>query len=327
MTVLLSTRNPVYLLLAFCCLLTTGAVIARKKNQPHWLANNLRFLMTMLFLSSLINTLFTHSGNTVLFTLPENWLLIGGEFTLESLIFGLINGLVIGSLYITFNVLNLALSVKQMRLLIPTIFHPITLTITIALTFFPSIQKRAREIKEAQMIRGNEMKRISDWLPLLLPLLITSLENAFLLSESMSSRGFHIQQKLIPYEVTLISVIIATFSVFSGWILRLYGYPDWVSLLLYSLGGLILGATIIAGNRKVKITHYKASNLQKKDVRATIAFSVLIAVWVFLRLSSLFPQFSYTPYPELSPPPIHLAGIIFSLMPALPIIFMKNDQI
>ncbi len=102
-----------------------------------------------------------------MFNLPDGWLLIGGAVTLESIVYGAINGLVISALYLLFNVFNKALSVKQITKLIPRAFHPIATMVTISLTFFPSIQQRIREIREAQLIRGNPMKKVADWLPIL----------------------------------------------------------------------------------------------------------------------------------------------------------------
>ena len=179
----LSTRNPIYLSLILTGLIMLGHHLALDKKIKGWAVSNFRFLLTMILLSTMINGLFSHVGQIILFTIPKGWPLIGGNITLESLAYGMINGLVIGALYILFNIINLALSIKQLTRMIPRAFHPIAMMVTIALTFFPSIQKRAREIKEAQMIRGNPMKKISDWLPIIIPLLVTSLENAFQLAE------------------------------------------------------------------------------------------------------------------------------------------------
>ncbi len=152
--ILLTTRNPLLLLVILVQLLALGVQMTEFGNRKRWLGQNLSFIGTMLLLSSLINFIFTHSGNTVLFSLPDDWFLIGGKFTLESLLHGTINGLVISSLYLTFTLFNKALSVEQLTRLIPTAFYPLTLIITISLTFFPSIQERTAQIKEAQMIRG-----------------------------------------------------------------------------------------------------------------------------------------------------------------------------
>lgn len=322
---LLSTRNPIYLLVSLISLFSLGAWIAEKKHQSFWLRQNLRFLLTMVLLSTLINTLFTHAGQTLLFTIPESLPLIGGSITLESLVYGMINGLVIGSLYLAFNIINLALSVKQLTRLIPPAFHPISVMVTIALTFFPSIQQRAREIKEAQMIRGNPMKKVSDWLPLLMPLLVTSLENAILLSESMTARGFHTQHTSNASTLAIIGSITATFAVFSGWILRLYSYPYLFSFTLYIFGGSILILTLFIAGRQSKITHYHQEQWQTPDILGSIFFFLILIGFSFLNVTDRFPSLVYSPYPKLSWPSPQIIGLILSMTFITPIIFSFND--
>ncbi len=187
---LLSTRNPIYILIILLTLFLVGARISKAKQQPGWIVQNLRFIAVMALLSTLINTLLTHSGQTILIKFPKNWLLVGGNITLESLVYGAVNGLIIGALYLVFNIFNLALSTRQITQLIPNAFRPISILITISLTFFPSIQKRTREIREAQMIRGNPMKKIADWIPIIIPLLVNSLESAFILAEIINCSWF-----------------------------------------------------------------------------------------------------------------------------------------
>ena len=72
LSLLLTTRNPLYLLIMAIILLILGHSIAEKKAQTFWLRGNLRFLFTMLAISTVINTLFSHTGMTVIFSLPEN---------------------------------------------------------------------------------------------------------------------------------------------------------------------------------------------------------------------------------------------------------------
>lgn len=322
---LLSTRNPLYLLVILIGLLILGAFMAKKKHHSFWLRQNLRFLLTMLILSTLINTFFTHSGQTILFTIPENWPLIGGGITLESLFYGIINGLVIGSLYLVFNIINLALSIKQLTRLIPTAFHPIAVMVTIALTFFPSIQQRAREIKEAQMIRGNPMNKVSDWLPLLLPLLVTSLEKAILLSESMAARGFHASQSSNTSTLAIIGSITATFAVFSGWILRLYSYPEFLSIILYIFGASILIMTFFLTGRQSKITHFHQEQWQKCDILGTTFFTLILAGFIIFNITDRLPSLAYSPYPALSWPSLQIIGLILSTTSITPIIFSCHD--
>ena len=324
MVILLTNRNPIYLVVVLTGLLVLGAKLSKKNGYKSWLLQNSRFLGTMIVLSSLINALFTHTGNLVLFRFPEDWLLIGGKITLESFLVGMINGLVIGSLYITFNIINLALSVKQITRLIPNIFHPIAIMITISLTFFPSIQQRAQEIKEAQMIRGNPMKRISDWSPLLLPLLISSLENAFLLSESMTARGFSSNRESgSEFRITF-PIIIAVFIFFSGWVLRLYQYPAYISILCYFFGACIIFLALFFANRKIKLTRFHQETWRKNDTIPAVILLITFVIWTALQLTSNLASTNYSPNPSLSMPSIQVLGILPSLSPWVPMFFFDK---
>ncbi len=321
---ILSTRNPIYLSLVLIALFVLGDRKAKVQHRKTWIGLNLRFLISMVLISSLVNGLFTHLGQTKLFHFPSNWLLIGGDITLESLIYGVINGLIIGSLYLSFNILNLALSVKQLSRLIPRAFHPIGMTATLALTFFPSIQQRAREIKEAQMIRGNPMKKISDWLPILLPLIVTSLEDAIILSESMTSRGFHAVPSGNHANFAIISLVIGTFSIFSGWILNLFEYPQVISIFLYLVGGSLIILTLLKKGREFRVTHYHQVLWKEKDIIFGAIF--LISIILQIIFAVFFDNnFSYSPYPQLSMPSLNIGGILLSAVPLIPILVSNHD--
>ena len=324
MVFILSTRNPVYLSLILVGLLFFGQSSAREKKIKNWVLANLRFLLAMILLSTLINGIFSHVGQTILFTIPQKWPRIGGNFTLESLVYGAINGLVIGALYILFNVINLALSIKQLTWLIPRAFHPIAMMVTISLTFFPSIQKRAREIKQAQMIRGNPMKKIVDWLPIFIPLLVTSLENAFLLAESMTTRGFH-QPIDLKAPGNLVSLILGAFFVFSGWILQLFNYPRYLSAPLFVIGfGLIL-LTLMTVGKHSKITRYHLEEWKPMDIMITIVIVLYLVLFIYLRWADGMPSLNYSPYPYLSIPTLQTIGLLFCILPFVPMIIKRND--
>jgi len=321
---LLSTRNPFYLFLTLTGLFILGRRLAKAKHINVWVRPNLRFLMTMISLSTLINGLFSHAGETVLLTLPSGWPLVGGNITLESLAYGAVNGLVIGALYMLFNIINLALSIKQITRLIPRAFHPIAMMVTIALTFFPSIQRRAREIKEAQMIRGNPMKKISDWLPILIPLLVTSLENAFLLAESMTARGFHKQVDLRTPQ-NLISLILGTFAVFSGWLLQLYRYPIWISSVLYFIGGGVILLTLILIGKQTKITRYHHEGWTRADILMSLGIAFYLIIFAYTSLTNQLPTLDYSPYPYISIPVVQTLGFLFCLLPLIPMVLPEHD--
>jgi len=325
LAILLSTRNPFYLIILLTDLLILGVHLSQKISRRFWVSQNLRFIITMMLISTVINAIFTHTGQTLLFKIPQNWILVGGNITLESILYGAINGLVIGCLYLAFNILNLTLTIKQLTRLIPAVFYPIAMMVTISLTFFPSIQKRARAIKEAQMIRGNPMKKVSDWVPLFMPLLVSSLENAFLLSESMTSRGFNSQVSTLSPKLITGGFIVGTLAVFSGWILHLYALPLPVSLVLYFLGGTIVGVILLQTERQSHVTRYTKQEWLTKDI---ISFSMILfglASMLVLQVTDQFPPLSYNPFPVITPPEVNLMGIIVCLFPILPAFFRTND--
>lgn len=321
---LLTTRNPVYIVVMLAGLFSLGRRLARDRSNISWVWPNLRFLLTMIMLSTLINGLFAHTGNTVLFTIPRSWPLVGGDITVESMVYGAVNGLVIGALYLLFNIINLALTTKQITRLIPRAFHPIAVVITIALTFFPSIQQRAREIKEAQMIRGNPMKKISDWIPILIPLLVTSLENAFLLSESMTARGFHKQTDLQSPRA-LVNLILAAFLIFSGWILHMYRFPSMVFISLYVFGVSLVAITLVTIGKRANVTRYHKETWTKTAKFSAILIGIYLSGFAFLALTSRLPTLVFSPYPQLNFPATQVLGLIFSLIPFLPFLVLHHD--
>lgn len=322
---LISTRNPAYILVTLIFLFLLGTKISQNKEFPNWTGQNLRFMVSMVGISIMINTLFAHTGQSILFSFPNNWPLIGGNITFESLLYGAINGLIIGSLYLVFNIFNLVLSTKQITRMIPNAFRPISIMITISLTFFPSIQHRTREIREAQIIRGNKMKKVSDWIPIIIPLLVTSLENAFLLSESLSSRGFYSKPSNKNSQGNLIVLVLSIFLIFAGWILHLYDYPIVASIIFYCLGfGGFLFIFIYAG-RQVNVTHFHEEIWRVHDIIFVGVNLIFTCALIVLTLTKNLSSLEYSPFPRLSFPDISVLGILASALPGLPLFFIKHD--
>src|SRR4030043_1151670 len=90
----------------------------------------------------------------------------------------------------SFTVLNLALPVRDLISLIPRAFFPVAVVTSIAVTYLPTTMRQFQQIREAQAGRGHQMRKLRDWLPLLMPLLVGGLEHAMQLAEAMTARGF-----------------------------------------------------------------------------------------------------------------------------------------
>jgi hypothetical protein len=210
--------------------------------------------------------------------------------------------------------------------LIPQAFYPLTIITTISLSFFPSIQEKTRQIKEAQMIRGNPMKKLSDWLPIMVPLMVTSLENAIRLSESMTARGFQVKTASKGPSKGLMILILATFLVFSGWTLSLFGYPHWISWALYLAAGFLVGFLFFTQSKKTQITHLHQDQWQPVDTLATAVFGVHFLVLLGLILFQQTDFLSYSPYPTLAFPTFPPVALILALVPGLPFLLVQHDN-
>ena len=164
------TRNPLYLAIL---LGIVGIQYTLASRQPlrgttqGWRAL-LRLTMTLALLFIPFNALTVHAGTHTLFRLPSAWPLIGGDITLEAVVWGATTSLGLLALMVLFATFNLSVGQAQILNLTPAFIYEAGLVVSIALTFVPQMLVSAREIREAQLIRGHRMRRARDMLPLLM---------------------------------------------------------------------------------------------------------------------------------------------------------------
>ena len=72
----------------------------------------------------------------------------------------------------------------------PAFIYQMGVVSAIAVGFVPQMVAAWQTIREAQQVRGHRVRGLRDLLPLIMPLLITALERAMQLAESMEARGF-----------------------------------------------------------------------------------------------------------------------------------------
>ena len=125
-----STRNPLYLGLIFLILIINWRLVkmrVEKENpEPNYQIpfSPLKISLFIILFSAIFNGLISQFGETVIFVLP-NWIpYLGGPITLEGLVYGAINGLVLSGILTAFFVINLALPVYSLVRLIPGAFYP-----------------------------------------------------------------------------------------------------------------------------------------------------------------------------------------------------------
>jgi energy-coupling factor transport system permease protein len=328
LVVLSVTRNPLYLALTLACVgLVAKTVRSEIRTGPVPLSP-LRFGLVVVTLSALFNALSVHVGRTILFRLPD-WLpLLGGPITLEALVFGALNGVVLTGIFAVFMVLNRALPVRSLVRLIPRAFYQVAVVVSIALTYVPTTLRQFQQIREAQAIRGHRTRGLRDWLPLFMPLLVGGLERALQLTEAIIARGFASSGEKAHDAITRLVIAEGLIALLIGWLLRLVWNQQLLGLALMLAGfGLVLVALWVVG-RRVPHTDYRPEPWTGRDW--VIALGAMVAVVAFLLevpgldRKSIF----YYPYPALTWPrfaPIVGLTILGLLAPAL--VSLKQSRI
>lgn len=309
LAVTMATRNPWYLglLLLWVGLVTLVAnrrVAARERGGgasfpptiPVW-----RFALVVIPVAAIFNGLFVHAGETMLFTIPQSIPVIGGDVTLEALVYGALNGVILVALFAAFLLFNRVTPVRDLIRLAPRAYYPVAVTVAVAITFVPVTLRQAAQIREAQAIRGSTLRGVRGWLPLFLPLLSGGLERALMLAEAMVARGFAAgggTTGLLPQAGMIVGIVL----VLVGWLLRLlWGAPTLGAALLL-VGIALVALAIWRAGRATPRTTYRPAPWGAREwsvALAALATALLFLLPLPVDRSSLF----YTPYPLFTLPP------------------------
>jgi energy-coupling factor transport system permease protein len=222
--------------------------------------------------------------------------------TLEALIYGLMNGLVLGNIFTAFMVLNLVLPTHSLVRLIPRAYYSLAIVISIAITFLPVTRRQLQLVIEAQAIRGKGMRGVGDYLALIMPVLENGLERSVQLAETLTARGFasaETENQSSRYQWGTLAGLVL---ILAGWILNLD--PEWrdTGILLVPTGCLLVGGMLWAGGRGSRRTSYRKETWRWLDglAIACAAGNMLIVMELIPGLDTA--SLHFTPYPSLSIP-------------------------
>ena len=195
----LLTSNPVYLGVALLMIVHTQRTVTRRSRAGAAWGAFARFALFFVLFTLAFNVLMGGAGETVLVELPawrvtgENGATlfqVGGALTAESLVSGLLRAGAMLVVIFALAIFNSLADQSQMLRGLPRWLDQATTVVTIAVTFMPQLVAAQRDIREALALRGYRMRRLRDFLPLILVLLGEALERAMGLAESMEARGY-----------------------------------------------------------------------------------------------------------------------------------------
>lgn len=152
--------------------------------------SKLKQLVAIILLTAIVNGLFVHKGVTVLFYLNDN------AITLESIIYGVAAGTMMGSVMMWFRTLNHIMTSDKIVYLFGRVNPSVSLVISMSFRFIPLFKEQLREISEGQWCLGRDsskggiIKRAKQFMKELSILITWSLENSIEISDSMRARGY-----------------------------------------------------------------------------------------------------------------------------------------
>jgi energy-coupling factor transport system permease protein len=302
----LFSRNPLYLILALLAVAIVRAQSGesgRERALPIW-----RFGLLIIALSTVWNALTAHFGETIVLTLPASLPLIGGRITLEALLFGLSNGLAVWLLFAAFNTFGAAVTPYRILSLAPRALRHAGLVVSIALAFLPQMLRAARDVRDAQAVRGYRPRRLRDLPALFMPLLLNSLENAAQLAEAMEARGYGRAANRRSG--------LGWLGLLIGGLIQLYWRDSFAGLIVIALS---LGWLIISERRAGLVTRYRRERWSRADAFVGLASLASLSVMLFVAASDP-AALAYYPYPRATLPALNLivvAAVLLLTAPAL----------
>jgi energy-coupling factor transport system permease protein len=322
--------NPLYLVIVLLCVALVRASHGTGSSPlPAW-----RFGLAVVGFSTLYNALLTHFGDTVLLQLPRAIPLVGGPVTLEAAAFGASRGLALWVILAVSSALNDILSPYELVRLTPRFLRQAGLVISITLAFVPQIVRSFRQVREAQAIRGHQLRGIRDLTALLIPLLADSLEKAVQLAEAMEARGYGNLKSQTPALRAGASVsnlksqvlmVGGLSGVLLGWLAEAYWRNGigW-AVIAASAVAFVLGFRAMAAHAP-RTTHYKRQTWSQRDTLLTVLSAASLAVVAAVLV--LDPQaLAFYPYPRATLPPFDVRlGICLALL-GVPALVRPRDE-
>jgi energy-coupling factor transport system permease protein len=311
-------RNPLYIvLLLLVVAITDTTMVATRGNRR--LPSPLTFAKIALPLAILFNALVVHVGDTILFRLPDGLPLIGGAITLEAIVYGLLNGLTLTLIFAGFSVFNEITPSHELVRLAPRAFHEAGVVLSIALTFVPQTTRSLQRIREAQAVRGHRLRGLSDWLPIVVPLLVSGLERSMGLAEAMVARGYgSVRSRSQPLRLQML-LILGLLSLLGGWLGWVFFRPIVPSAehalgptplgptaILAALaivgGGALIVATLWLAGRHAPRNRYRLRHWSVADSLVTLGCILTLAAITLPLPFADTATIYYAPYPALTLP-------------------------
>ncbi len=187
LVVALGTTNPYYRGLVA---LAGVALLLRQARPGARLRPLFLLLLGAVLGAALLNPLLSHVGDDVLFSLPAWIPVAGGSITAEAVVFGLVAGLGIGASALAVAPLSLAIESHELINALPGFLERTGTALSASLHLVPGVARSYTAIREGQLLRGWKPGGPAAWGEVLVPTLLTAIEDSVQLAEAMEARAY-----------------------------------------------------------------------------------------------------------------------------------------
>lgn len=308
-----------------------AAAVAASRTGPTPFRSFLVLGLVFLVLRTILFALTGHAGQTILVELPVIGLpaalggtTLGGPVTAEVVITTALESLRMVAVIACFGAfISVTETIEVMRL-VPRFLFEAALVVNIGMAFAPQLARSARDLRDAQIMRGARRRGWSSVAPTVVPLLASALERSITLAESMDSRGFGRARGPARSEATWQAVAGVSGLLAAGsaafWALRRPASLAAASLVLASL---VLTYALSRLSRLVSRTRYRRRRWTQRD-RAVAALSLLAAAGALFIARTGTPG-SFDPYQNLSPPRPNLAAVTVATALVVPALAARRE--
>lgn len=314
---LLAARNPYVVIVILMSVLTVRiSWAAHTREGWQWIV---RLATVFMAIGVVFNTLTVHSGNHILFTLPDALPLIGGRITLNAVVYGIVSGMAVITLVLVGVTVASGLVWTDLMRSLPERIAPLAVAGSVAWSFLPGASRTFREIRESQAVRGHRLRGVRDMPPLVVPLLGGALDQAITMSEALESRGFGsrpAQQDVAPIARVAIIVALAALMLVAYAVAVGQGEIAMVGLAVGGLAGLVALRQGVGSSSAT--TRYRPSGWSQTDW--IVVTASIVSVLMFLWRSHVEPGAAiFNPYPDIRWPEsdiLMLIGLAILMTPA-----------
>jgi energy-coupling factor transport system permease protein len=189
---LIVISHPIYL---FAIFLSTIPIVVKARGLKEWY-RFMRIFILLSFIIVFVNILVSPAGETVLLAGP--YVLFFGELniTLEAIVFGISMVIRLLGMISIFAIFSLTMHPDDFFRMLSKRARRSGLAVSLTTRLYPTLALDAQNIMDAQRARGLELdkgnfiRKVKSRFPIILPLLLNSLERAIGIAESLESRGF-----------------------------------------------------------------------------------------------------------------------------------------